>query len=50
MAGCASGRFDIMALVFFNAKYTRRDFVFNELAKVDGIVSTETFFKMDAVN
>jgi Lrp/AsnC family transcriptional regulator for asnA, asnC and gidA len=50
MAGCVSGRFDIMALVFFNAQYTHRDFVFNELAKVEGIVSVETFFKMDAVN
>jgi Lrp/AsnC family transcriptional regulator for asnA, asnC and gidA len=50
MAACVSGRFDIMSVVFFNAKYTHRDFVFNELAKVDGIVSVETFFKMDAVN
>ena len=50
MAGCVSGRFDIMVLVLFNAKTTHRDFVFNVPAKVDGIVSTETFFKMDAVN
>lgn len=50
MAGCVSGRFDIMALVFFNAKHSHRNFIFNELAKVEGIASAETFFKMDAVN
>ena len=49
-AGCVTGRFDIMALVFFNDKHTHRDFIFNELAKVDGLVSVETFFVMDAVN
>ena len=50
MAGCVSGRFDIMALVFFNEQHTHRDFIFNELAKVDGLVSVETFFVMDAAN
>jgi Lrp/AsnC family transcriptional regulator for asnA, asnC and gidA len=49
-AGCVTGRFDIMALVFFNDKHTHRDFIFNELAKIDGLVSVETFFVMDAVN
>jgi Lrp/AsnC family transcriptional regulator for asnA, asnC and gidA len=45
-----SGRFDIMAVVFFNEKHSHRDFIFNELAKLDGVISVETFFTMDAVN
>jgi len=49
-AACVSGGFDIIAVVFFNEKYSHRDFIFNKLAKLDGLVSVETFFTMDAVN
>jgi len=49
-AASVTGRFDVMAFVFFNEEYSHRDFIFNELAKVDGVVSVETFFTMDAVN
>lgn len=45
-----TGRFDIMAVVFFNEEHSHRDFMFNELAGLDGVISVETFFTMDAVN
>ncbi|MBW2064338.1 MAG: Lrp/AsnC family transcriptional regulator [Deltaproteobacteria bacterium] len=45
-----TGRFDIMAVVFFNELHSHRDFMLNELAQMDGVISMETFFTMDAVN
>ena len=49
-ATCVSGRFDIIAVVLFNEDYNHRHFIFNEMAKVSGIISTETFFTTEAVN
>ena len=39
-----SGRFDIIALVMFNKTYTFRHFYEEHLSKVDGLLSSETFF------
>ncbi len=39
-----SGRFDIIALVMFNKTYTFRTFHEEHLSKVEGLLSTETFF------
>ncbi|MBF0104889.1 MAG: Lrp/AsnC family transcriptional regulator [Deltaproteobacteria bacterium] len=44
ISACISGRFDIIACIMFNESYTYADFIFNELPKVKGIVSIETFF------
>ncbi len=41
---------DIMAMVMFNEEYTHKDFIFEELKKVEGIVSVETAFPVDSVN
>jgi hypothetical protein len=38
-----------MALVLFNDKHSHRDFIFDELTKVDALVSAKTFFFMEAV-
>lgn len=39
-----SGRFDIIAMVMFNNNYTFRDFHEEKLSRVEGLLSTETFF------
>ena len=49
-AASVTGRFDIIAVLYFNKDYSHRDFIFDEMSKVEGIVSVETFFVMDAVN
>lgn len=43
-AAAVSGRFDIMAVVMFNNEYSINNFVEKELIKIDGLLSTETFF------
>lgn len=48
-AACVSGHIDVLALVLFNNKHSHRDFIFDELTKVDALVSVKTFFFMDAV-
>ena len=45
-----SGRYDILAIVFFNEEHNHQRFIFQEITKVEGIVSVETFFSMKAVN
>jgi Lrp/AsnC family transcriptional regulator, regulator for asnA, asnC and gidA len=46
VVGCASvsGRFDIMAIVMFNREHSYQRFLEEELRKVDGLLSSETFF------
>lgn len=39
-----TGRFDIMAVVMFNDKHSFTRFLNEELQKVDGLLSMETFF------
>jgi Lrp/AsnC family transcriptional regulator for asnA, asnC and gidA len=43
-ASAVSGRFDIMAIVMFNKEHSYRRFLEEELRKVDGLLSSETFF------
>ena len=50
MAGCVNGRYDIMALAFFNEEYTHEKFVFEELSKVDGVIGVETFYVVRGVH
>ena len=50
MAGWVSGRFDIMAIVFFNEEHTHERFVLEELPRVEGLLSVETFYVERAVN
>jgi len=45
-----SGRFDIMAVLLYNNEFTYEKFLDEELLKVDGIVSTETFFTIGGAN
>lgn len=45
-----SGRFNVIASFMFNDKYTYRDFLFQELVKVEGLITIETFFVVDAKN
>lgn len=43
-ASVVSGQFDLMAVVMFNQEHSYRRFLEEELNRVDGLVSTETFF------
>jgi Lrp/AsnC family transcriptional regulator, regulator for asnA, asnC and gidA len=43
-AASVSGRFDIMGIVMFNEEHTYRRFIDEEIKKVDGLLSCETFF------
>jgi Lrp/AsnC family transcriptional regulator for asnA, asnC and gidA len=43
-ASTVAGRFDIMAIVMFNKEHSYRRFLEEELKKVGGLLSTETFF------
>ncbi len=45
-----SGRFDIMAVLLYNEDYTYEKFLDEELMKVEGIISTETFFTVGSAN
>jgi len=49
-ATCVTGRFDIIANVLFNQDSTHKNFIYNELEKVEGIILIETFFVVEAVN
>lgn len=42
-----SGRFDVMATVMFNESCPYSDFISQELVKVKGIISIETFFVVE---
>lgn len=50
VAVLVSGKFDILAVVMFNEKFTYRNFIYEELPKIEGIISTETFFVVEADN
>jgi Lrp/AsnC family transcriptional regulator, regulator for asnA, asnC and gidA len=43
-ASSVSGRFDIMAVVMFNAEHSYQRFLEEELRQVEGLLSSETFF------
>lgn len=43
-AATVSGRFDIMAIVMFNEEHSYQRFVGEEMQKVEGLLSSETFF------
>ncbi len=43
-AASVSGRFDIMAIVMFNKEHSYQRFLEEELKKVQGLLSSETFF------
>jgi Lrp/AsnC family transcriptional regulator, regulator for asnA, asnC and gidA len=49
-AAMVSGQYDIMAVVLFNKEYSHEWFLENEIQKVEGLVSTETFFAMGGAN
>ena len=50
MAGWVSGRFDVMAVVFFNHEHSHERFVLEELPKVEGLLAVETFYVEKGVN
>jgi Lrp/AsnC family transcriptional regulator for asnA, asnC and gidA len=50
MAGWVSGRFDVMAVVFFNHERLHERLVIEELRKVDGLLAVETFYVERGVN
>jgi Lrp/AsnC family transcriptional regulator for asnA, asnC and gidA len=43
-AAAVSGRFDILAIVMFNEEHSYQRFIEEEVRKVDGLLSSETFF------
>ena len=43
-AASVSGRFDIMAIVMFNEEHSYQRFIDEEMRKVEGLLSSETFF------
>lgn len=48
VAACVSGHLDVMSCILFNQEFTYRDFLFNEVPKVNGVISLETFFVVEA--
>ena len=49
-AAMVSGRFDIIAVLLFNKEFSHEWFLDNEIQKIEGLVSTETFFVMGGAN
>jgi Lrp/AsnC family transcriptional regulator for asnA, asnC and gidA len=45
---CVSGRFDLLSMMMFNQEYSYKDFIYEELPKIEGLVSFETFFVVEA--
>jgi len=43
-AAIVTGRFDVMAVFMFNSEHSYSRFLHEELKKVDGLISMETFF------
>ena len=43
-ASAITGRFDIMSVFLFNEEHSYNKFIHEELEKVDGLISMETFF------
>lgn len=46
----AAGRFDLFVELFLESKRELMDFLVNEISKVDGITSTETYVYLDGIN
>lgn len=46
-ASRVSGRFDVMAVMMYNKEFTFENFLENEVASVEDILSMETFFYID---
>ena len=46
-AATVSGRFDIMGIFMFNGEHSHSRFLKEELSKVDGLQSVETFFVIE---
>lgn len=49
-AARVAGRFDIVAILIFNTKYTYEMFIAEEVPKVEEIVTMETFFAFGSDN
>ncbi len=49
-AARVSGRFDIIAVLMYNDEFTYEHFLEEEILKVEGILSTETFFTIGGAN
>jgi len=49
-ATMVSGQFDIMAVLMYNEEHSFERFLEEELSKVDGLLSTETFFSIGEPN
>lgn len=45
---CVSGRFNLIAMVMFNEKFTHRNLILEELPKIEGVISFETFPVVEA--
>ena len=45
-----TGRYDILVEVFFNSREELKSFLVEDMNKVDGILSSETFIFLDAIN
>ncbi len=50
MAGWVTGRFDIMAVLFFNEEHSHEVFVLEELPSLEGLLGIETFYVERGVN
>ncbi|MCG8339071.1 MAG: Lrp/AsnC family transcriptional regulator [Proteobacteria bacterium] len=42
--------YDVIALIMLNDEYSHKNFMINELKKVEGVISVETAFPIDAVD
>lgn len=49
-ASMVSGRFDVMAVLMYNGEHTYERFLEEELPKVEGLLSSETFFSIGGAN
>ena len=45
-----AGRFDVIAVLMYNNEFTYEHFLEEEISKVEGIISTETFFTIGRAN
>ena len=49
-AARVSGRFDVIGVLLYNEEYSYERFLEEELLKVEGVTSTETFFTIGGAN
>ncbi len=50
LSALVSGRYDAIAFMLFNSRFTYEDFVEREVPKLEGLIQMETFSVLDGIN